>query len=67
MQKTILDNGGESLLLNRSRTKLDTLEHRGIENVDTGVDAVADEFDGLLDKAVNLRGVARLMDYDTVL
>ena len=67
MQQAVLDNGGESLLLDRGRAELNALEHAGVQNVDTGVDAVADELDGLLDETVNLGGVARLVDYDTVL
>lgn len=67
MQQAVLDNGGESLLLDRGRAELNALEHAGVHDVDTGVDAVADELDGLLDETVNLGGVARLVDYDTVL
>ena len=67
MQQAVLDNGGESLLLDRGRAELNALEHAGVHNVDTGVDAVAHEFHGLLDEAVDARGLARLVHDDTVL
>lgn len=66
VEEAVLDNGGESLLLNGCRAELDALEHAGVHDVDTGVDAVADELDGLLDETVDFGGVARLVDYDTV-
>lgn len=67
MQAAIADNGRESFLLDRGRAQLDTGEDRGVENVHAGVDAVADELDGLLDKAVDARRVVRSVDNDTVL
>ena len=67
MELSILGHGRESLLLDGSRTELDALEHAGVENVDTGVDAVADELNGLLDEAVDAGGVVGLVDNDTVL
>lgn len=67
VQQAVLDNGRESLLLDRGRAELDALQHAGVQNVDTRVDAVADKLDGLLDEAVNLGGVARLVYYHTVL
>lgn len=67
MQQAILDNGGESLLLNRRRAELNALEHAGVENVDTGVDAVANKLDRLLDETINLGGMAGLVHHDTVL
>lgn len=67
VEQAVLDNGRESLLLDRCGAELNALEDAGVENVDTGVDAVADELDRLLDEAVNLGGVARLVHNDTVL
>lgn len=67
VQTTVLADGGESLLLDGGGAELDALQDTGVENVNTGVDAVSDEFDGLLDKAVNSRGVAGLVYNDTVL
>lgn len=67
VQQTVADNGGESLLLDRGRSQLNAVEHRGVQNVHSGVDAVTDELDGLLDEAVDARGVIRLVDNDTVL
>lgn len=68
VQLTVADNGGEGLLLDRGRAVLlDAAEDRSVEHVDTGIDAVADELDGLLDEAVDAGGVVRLVDDDTVL
>lgn len=67
MQQAVLDNGGERLLLDGRGTELDALEDGGVQDVDAGVDAVADELDGLLDEAVDQRGGARLVYNDAVL
>ena len=67
MKLTILGHGRESFLLDRSRTELDALEDAGVQDVDTSVDAVSDELDGLLNKAVDAGGVVGLVDNDTVL
>lgn len=67
VELVVLDHGGEGLLLNRSRAKLDTVENGGVEDVETGVDTVANELDGLLDESVDQRAVSRLVDNDTVL
>lgn len=67
MELSILGHGGESLLLDRGGAELDAREHAGVQDVDTGVDAVTDELDGLLDEAVDARGVVGLVDDDTVL
>lgn len=67
MQQAVLDNGRESLLLNRGGAELDALEHAGVQDVDTRVDAVAHELDGLLDEAVDHGGMAGLVHNDTVL
>ena len=67
MQQTVLDDGRESLLLDRGRAELNTLEHAGVQDVNTGVDAVANELDRLLDETVDLGGMARLVHNHTVL
>lgn len=67
VQTAILNNGREGLLLNGSGAELDALENAGVQDVDTGVDAVANEFDRLLDETINFRRVAGLVDNDTVL
>ena len=67
MQLTIANDSGEGLLLDRGRAQLDALQHRRVQDVDTGIDAVADELDGLLDEAVDARLVAWLVHYDAVL
>lgn len=61
-------NGREGLLLNGCRSVLlDAAENGGVEDIKTGVDAVADELDGLLDEPIDARGVVRFVDNDTVL
>ena len=67
VELAVADHGGEGLLLDRGGPELDALQHRRVEDVDTGVDAVADELDGLLDEAVDARGVVRPVHDDTVL
>lgn len=67
VQLVVLDHGGEGLLLDGSRAELDTVEDGGVEDVHAGVDAVADELDGLLDESVDQRAVAGLVDNDTIL
>lgn len=67
MQLGIADHGRESLLLNRGRAQLDSRENRCVQNVDTGVDAVSNELDRLLDEAVNTRRVVGLVNDDTIL
>jgi hypothetical protein len=48
-----------------SATYLNTVKDGGVEHVNTGVDAVTDELDGLLNKAVN-DGGSGLGNDDTV-
>lgn len=67
MKLAIFANSGESLLLNGSGTELDTVQYRRVENVDTGVNAVSNELDGLFYKAVDARRVIGLMNDDTIL
>lgn len=67
VQQAVLANSGEGLLLNRGGAQVDTVQHRGVQDVDTGVDAVANELDGLLDEAVDARCVAWLVHHHAVL
>lgn len=67
VELAVLHERGESLLFDGGGPELDALEHRGVEDVDTGVDTVADELDGLLDEAVYPGGVVGLVHHDTVL
>jgi hypothetical protein len=67
VQQTVLDNGGERLLLDGSGAELNALEDAGVKDVDTSIDTVANELDGLLDEAVDHGGVAGLVYNDTVL
>lgn len=54
-------------MLDGCGAELDALENTGVQDVDTGVDTVADELDGLLNETVDARGVVGLVDNDTVL
>lgn len=67
MELAVSNHGRESLLLNRSGAQVDAVEHRRVQNVDAGVDTVADELDGLLDKSIDARRVARLVNNNAVL
>lgn len=67
VQQAVLDDGREGLLLDGRGAELDAVEHRGVEDVDARINAVADELDGLLDEAVDARRVAGLVDDDSVL
>lgn len=67
VQLVVGNHGGECLLLDGRGAELDALQHRGVEDVHAGVDAVADELDGFLDEAVDAGGVVGLVDNDTVL
>lgn len=67
VQLAVLADGGEGLLLDGGGAQLNALEDAGVQDVDTGVDAVADELDGFLDEAVDARGVIGLVHDDTVL
>ena len=66
MQLAVAAYGGERFLLDGGRAQFDALQDRGVQDIDTSVDAVADKLDGLLDEAVDARGVIGLVDYDTV-
>lgn len=65
VQLLVGSDRGEDLLLDRGRAELNAVKNRRVEHVDTGVDAVSDELDGLLNEAVNNRR-ARLGDDNTV-
>lgn len=66
MQLTISADGWEGLLLNRCGAQLDALEDAWVQDVDTGIDTVANELDRLLDESVNPRGVVGLVYNYTV-
>ena len=53
MQAAVLADGGESFLLNGGGAEFDALQNARVQNIDTGIDAVTDEFDRLLDEAVD--------------
>ena len=57
MKLAVPHDGGEGLLLNGGGAQLNALQHARIQDIHTGVDAVTDELDGLLDEPVNARGV----------
>lgn len=66
MELAICAHGGEGLLLDGGGAELDAIEDAGVEDVETGVDSVADELDRLLDEAVDARVVVGLVHDDTV-
>jgi len=53
-------------LFNGCWAEFDATENGWVEDVDTGVDTVADEFNGFLDESVDAAVVARLVDDHTV-
>lgn len=63
---TVLDHGRECFLFDRGRAEFNAAENRGVENVKTSVDAVANEFNWLLNEAINAAGVARLVNNHTI-
>ncbi|KFY11986.1 hypothetical protein V492_04157 [Pseudogymnoascus sp. VKM F-4246] len=67
VELAVLAHRGEGLLLDGGGAELDALEDAGVEDVEAGVDAVADELDGLLDEAVDARVVVGLVHDDSVL
>lgn len=67
IEQTVLRERRESLLLDGGRTELDAVNDRGVEDVDTGVDAVADKLDGLLNETIDLSDSIGFVDNDTVL
>lgn len=66
MELTIAGHGRECLLFDGSGSEFDSGEDGGVEDVDTGIDTVADEFDGLLDEAFDSGGVVGLVNNDTI-
>ena len=66
VQLAVVADGGEGFLLDGGGAELDAGENRGVEYVDTGVDAVADEFDGFFDEAVDAGGVVWFVHHHTV-
>lgn len=56
----------EGFLLNRCGAQLDALQHAGVEDVDTSIDTVSNEFDRFLDETVNSRSMVWLVDNDTI-
>jgi hypothetical protein len=67
VQLSVAHDRWEGLLLDAGGLELDALQYRRVEYVYSGVDAVSDELDGLLDEAVDAAGVVGLMDDDAVL
>lgn len=67
VELAVFTYGGERLLFDGGGAEFDTLENAGVEDVDSGVDAVTDKLDWFLDEAVDAGGVVGLVDDDTVL
>lgn len=66
VELSISTHSWESLLLDGCWAELDAAENGWVENVYTGVNAVSDELDWLLDEAINARLVVWLVNNDTV-
>lgn len=66
MELTFLANGRECLLFDRGGTQFDAVQHAGVEDIDTGVDTVADELDGLFDETVDARSMVGFVNDDAV-
>ncbi len=66
MKLAVFAHGRERLLLDGGGSQFYAGEHRWVEDVDTGVDTVADELDRFLDEPINPAIVARLVDDDTI-
>lgn len=67
VQLVVRSHGRERLLLDGCRPQLNALEHRGVEEVQPGVDPVPHELDGLLDETIDAARLVGLVDDDTVL
>ena len=67
MELAIVADGGEGFLFDRSGAELDAAQNARVEDVDTGIDAVAHELNWLLDETVDAARVVRGVDNDTVL
>lgn len=67
VELAIQDHGREGLLLDGGRSQIDAVEDRRVENVDTGIDPVADELDGLLHEPLDTGLVARGVHNNTIL
>ena len=66
VQLAVLADGWEGFLFDACGAQLDAVEHAGVEDVDAGVDAVADELDGFFDEAVDTGGVVGFVHHDAV-
>lgn len=65
VQLLVGGDGGEDFFFDRSGTELNPVQNAGVEYVDTSVDPVTNEFNGLLDESINHSGVG-LRDHDTI-
>ena len=63
----LLNQEREGLALDGGWSHLDEVDDGGVEDVDTGVDSVADKLDGLFDESVDSVGHVSVVDNDTVL
>lgn len=66
VQLAVTNHLGEGLLLDGGGAQLNALQDRGVQDVETSVDAVADELDRLLDETINAGRVVGLVHDDTV-
>lgn len=66
VERALADELGEGFLFNGGGSEFNEVNNRGVEDVDTSIDSVANKLNGLLDESVNLSGVL-FLDNDTVL
>ena len=66
MKLAVFTDGGESFLFNRGRANFNSLEDAWVQDVDTGVDSVANEFDRFFNKTIDAGGMAFLVNDHTV-
>jgi hypothetical protein len=62
----VLTDGREGLLLDGGGAEFDTIKDAGVEDIETSIDAVADEFNRFLDEAVDAACLAGFVHHNTV-
>lgn len=67
MELAIAADGGEGFLLNGCWAKLDTLQDRGVKDINAGINTITNELHRLLNKTVDSRSMVWLMNNDTIL
>ena len=66
MELSVCAYRGEGLLFDRRGAQLDSLEHAWVQDIDTGIDAIAHELDGFLHETVDAGRVVGFVHHDAV-